>query len=118
MTDKELAEKYTKVSVNEYKDSLVDIDDIDVLKEAIAEAYFAGLKAARQEMWHDLRKNSKDLPSMIKDERMISDLVWIHIKNWGTEVSYYDYRKNAWIVRCRVVNLDVLAWCEIPTFKE
>ena len=36
--------EYTKVSVNEYKDSLVDIDDIDVLKEAIAEAYLAGLK--------------------------------------------------------------------------
>ena len=44
MTDNEMAEKYTEVSVNEYKDSLVDIDDIDILKEAIAEAYFAGLK--------------------------------------------------------------------------
>ena len=44
MTDNEMVEKYTEVSVNEYKDSLVDIDDIDILKEAIAEAYFAGLK--------------------------------------------------------------------------
>ena len=55
-------EEYTKVSVNEYKDSLVDIDDIDVLKEAISEAYLAGLQAAEQEKIHDLRKNPKDLP--------------------------------------------------------
>ena len=110
MTDEELAEEFANngYALGCTKSSF----------EAAKEGFLAGLKAARQEMWHDLRKNSKDLPSMIKDERMISDLVWIHIKNWGTEVSHYDYRKNAWIVRCRVVNLDVLAWCEIPTFKE
>ena len=45
MTKEELekeAEEYTKVSINEYGDSLVNIDDIGVLKEAIAEAYLAG----------------------------------------------------------------------------
>ena len=45
MTKEELekeAEEYTKISSMEYSDSLVDIDDIDVLKEAIAEAYLAG----------------------------------------------------------------------------
>lgn len=41
-------EEYTKLSMNKYKDSLVDIDDIDVLKEAIAGAYLAGLKVDRQ----------------------------------------------------------------------
>ena len=41
-------EEYTKVLVDEYEDCLVDIDDIDVLKEAIMEAYLAGLKADRQ----------------------------------------------------------------------
>ena len=54
------SDEYVKISVNEYKDSLVDIDDIDVLKEAISEAYLAGLQA--QEKIHDLRKNPKDLP--------------------------------------------------------
>lgn len=49
MTDNEMAEEYTEVSVNEYKDSLVDIDDIDILREAIAEAYLTGLKTGRQE---------------------------------------------------------------------
>ena len=50
-----MVEEYTKVSVNEYRDSLVDIDDIDVLKEAIAEAYLAGLKVAKQETWHYIK---------------------------------------------------------------
>lgn len=62
MTDNEMVEKYTEVSVNEYKDSLVDIDDIDILREAIAEAYLTGLKTGRQEKWHDLKKNPQDLP--------------------------------------------------------
>ena len=68
--------------------------------------------------WHDLRKNPEDLPPMIKDERKISDTVWLHIHNWGTEEAYYDYRKCSWIVRCRIVDLDVIAWCEIPVFGE
>ena len=55
MTDNEMVEKYTEVSVNEYKDSLVDIDDIDILREAIAEAYLTGLKVARQEKWHYIK---------------------------------------------------------------
>lgn len=62
MTDNEMVEKYTEVSVNEYKDSLVDIDDIDILREAIAEAYLTGLKIGRQEKWHDVKKNPQDLP--------------------------------------------------------
>lgn len=59
MTDNEMVEKYTEVSVNEYKDSLVDIDDIDILREAIAEAYLTGLKAGRPK-WHDLRKANEE----------------------------------------------------------
>ena len=107
MTDNEMAEKYTEVSVNEYKDSLVDIDDIDVLKEAIAEAYFAGLKAARQEMWHDLRKNPNDLPE---------DCV---INQDGKRV-LYDYTKKVWRNddADEYICDDPIAWCEIPVFKE
>lgn len=67
--------------------------------------------------WHDLRKNPNDLPPMIEDERMISDSVWIHVENWGGEVGHFDYRKNAWIVRCMVVNLNVFAWMDLPKFE-
>lgn len=79
--------------------------------------FLAGFKAGKPK-WHDLKKNPNDLPPMIEDERKISNMVWLHIHNWGTEEAYYDYRKCSWIVRCRIVNLDVIAWCEIPEFME
>lgn len=101
MTDKELAEEYTKASVNEYKDSLVDIDDIDILKEAIAEAYIAGLKAGRKEKWHDLRKNPKDLPNGYRA-----------VLNQDGKTTIYDPSRG-------FLGLDgagVIAWCEIPKY--
>lgn len=66
--------------------------------------------------WHDLRKDPNDLPPMIQDERRISERVWISVENWGTEDGHYDYNKNCWIIRCRIVNLPILGWCEIPQF--
>jgi len=61
MTDEEMAKEYAEVSTNEYKDCLVDIDDKDILKEAIEEAFLAGLKAGRPE-WHKVA--DEDLPPM------------------------------------------------------
>lgn len=106
MTDNEMAEKYTEVSVNEYKDSLVDIDDIDILREAIAEAYLAGLKAARKEMWHDLRENPNDLPQ---------DCV---INQDGKRV-LYDNINKVWRNddADEYICDDPILWCEIPTFE-
>ena len=78
-------------------------------------AYLAGLKAGRPK-WHKVADG--DLPLMMEDEREISNNVWIHITNWGTEVGHYDYRKKAWIVRCMLVNLDVIAWCDIPEYTD
>ena len=92
--------------------------DIYLREESI---FISGYKLGATEngiQWHDLRKDPNDLPPMINDERKISNNVWLHIHNWGTEEAYYDYRKCSWIVRCRIVDLDVIAWCEIPTFKE
>lgn len=68
--------------------------------------------------WHDLREDVYDLPKMIDDERKISQDVWLHIENWGREVGYYDYHRNYWVVRCRQVNLPIIAWCESPTFDK
>lgn len=76
--------------------------------------FLAGLKAGRPQ-WHT---DPNDLPKMIEDERKISQDVWLHIKDWGREVGYYDYRKNYWVVRCRQVNLSVIAWCELPTLDK
>ena len=86
-------------------------------KKKVTDIFLDGLEAGKPK-WHDLRKDPGDLPPMIEDERKISNNVWIHVKNWGTEVGHYDYRKKAWIIRCRIVNLDVLGWIKIPEFEE
>ena len=85
---------------------------VDLRKAYIAGATENGIQ------WHDLREDPNDLPPMIEDERKISNTVWLHIHNWGTDEGYYDYIKCSWIVRCRIVDLNVIAWCEIPQFKE
>ena len=108
MKDEEMAEEYAD-SVEGYEIKTYSISDIE-------QAFLAGLKAGRQ--WHDLRKDPNDLPPMVQDERHISDRVWIDVGNWGTEDGYYDYKKNCWIIRCRIVNLPILGWIEIPTFDK
>lgn len=61
MTDKELAEEYEEkaeyIEVNDDGKRIYDSTDIQ-------QAYIAGLKAGRQEKWHNLRKNPKDLPNV------------------------------------------------------
>ena len=107
MTDNEMVEKYTEVSVNEYKDSLVDIDDTDILREAIAEAYLTGLKIGRQEKWHDLKKSSQDLPKE-KQEVLVFFTLPDKSKN---DVMIAEFENNDF----NFVDLeDVIAWCEIP----
>ena len=97
-------EEYTKVSVNEYKDSLVDIDDIDVLKEAISEAYLAGLQA--QEKIHDLRKNPKDLP---KENQEVLVLFTLPDKS-KNDIMIAEFENNDF----NFVDLqDVIAWKEL-----
>ena len=142
MKDEEMAGEYAKPFYNMTRYDYVEE------RTHVKEAYLAGLKAGSQldevwhdydagedcyedshegrwvkreagrPQWHDFRKDPNDLPPMIRDERKISNNVWLHIHNWGTEEGYYDYRKCSWIVRCRIVDLDVVAWYEIPQFKE
>ena len=98
-------EEYTKVSVNEYKDSLADIDDINVLKEAISEAYLAGLQA--QEKIHDLRKNPKDLP---KENQEVLVLFTLPDKS-RNDAMIAEFENNDF----NFVDLeDVIAWKELP----
>lgn len=100
------ADEYIEVSVDEYKDSLVDIDDIDVLKEAISEAYLAGFQAAKQEKIHDLRKNPKDLP---EENQEILVLFTLPDKS-KNDVMIAEFENNDF----NFVDLeDVIAWKEI-----
>jgi len=111
MTIEEKAEKRTEEKYACNEKEIMPLEAIGYKK-----GYLTGAKE-NGVVWHDLRKDVYDLPAMIEDERKISQDVWLHIKNWGREVGYYDYNKNFWVVKCRQVNLSVIAWCEIPQFK-
>ena len=75
--------------------------------EAAKEGFLAGLKAARQEMWHDLRENPNDLPR---------DCV---INQDGKRV-FYDHINKVWRNddADEYICDDPITWCEIPTFEE
>ena len=101
MTDKEMAEEYSK-SACAWIEDREPLDEID-----IQEAYLAGLKAARKEMWHDLRENPNDLPedcAINQDgKRVIYDSINKVWRNDDADEYICD---------------DPIAWCEIPTFEE
>lgn len=106
MTDIERAEEYRK----SLKQKLIDEDEFERLEmfdENVEEAYLAGLKAARKEMWHDLRENPNDLPE---------DCV---INQDGKRV-IYDSINKVWRNddADEYICDDPVAWCEIPTFEK
>ena len=68
--------------------------------------YLAGLHDG-QPKWHNLRKDPNDLPN---DDKIVSD-------REGNNVRYVKHR-NKWFYRHRTCEADVIAWCEIPQFKE
>ena len=102
MTDIERAEKYARENKRIIQCSCHNYDS----EKDLEEAYLAGLKAARQKMWHDLRENPDDLPE---------DCV---INQDGKRV-LYDRINKVW----RNDDADEyicdgpIAWCEIPTFE-
>lgn len=106
MTDIERAEEYRK----SLKQKLIDEDEFERLEmfdENVEEAYLAGLKAARKEMWHDLRENPNDLPEDCA------------INQYGKRV-IYDSINKVWRNddADEYICDDPIAWCEIPTFEE
>ena len=108
MTDIERAEEYRK----SLKQKLIDEDEFERLEmfdENVEEAYLAGLKAARKEMWHDLRKNPDDLPE-----------IYMGVLNQNGMNVVYDYTNKVWRDdnADEYICEDPIAWCEIPTFEE
>ena len=85
MTDMEMAEDYAK---NNHTLICCDCNYYDS-QEDIEEAFLAGLKAARQEKWHDLRINSKDLPERIKNCNHTHEV----LRQDGVKVRYNYYRE-------------------------
>ena len=99
MTDKELAEKYEEkidyIQVNDYGKKIYDSIDIQ-------QAYIAGLKTGRQEKWHDLRKNPKDLPNG-----------YGAVLNQEGKTTIYDPSRGF----LGLYGVGVIAWCEIPKYQ-
>ena len=74
-------------------------------------AFLAGLKAGRQEKIHDLRKNPKDLP---EENQEVLVLFTLPDKS-KNDIMLAEFENNDF----NFVDLqDVIAWCEIPSFKE
>ena len=103
MTDIEIAEKYARENKRIIQCSCHNYDS----EKDLEEAFLAGLKAARQKKWHDLRENSDDLPE---------DCV---INQDGKRV-LYDHINKVWRNddADEYICDDPIAWCEIPTFEE
>lgn len=102
MTDIERAEKYARENKRIIQCSCHNYDS----EKDLEEAYLAGLKAARQKMWHDLRENPDDLPEDCVINQDGKRVLYDHInKVWRTD--------DADEYICD----DPIAWCEIPTFE-
>ena len=103
MTDEELAEEFANngYALGCTKSSF----------EAAKEGFLAGLKAARKEKIHYLRKSPKDLP-----EENQEVLVYFTLPDKSkNDVMIAEFENNDF----NFVDLeDVIAWCEIPTFNE
>lgn len=77
----------------------------DAERIAVVEAYIAGAKESNV-VWHDLRKDPKDLPQ--KTSMVLSQS--------GDKVKYHIYGgKGHWLSQeAADLSKYVIAWCEIP----
>jgi len=83
----------------------------------VRQAYIAGA-TENGIQWHDLRKDPNDLPKEAKD-----CLVVFHNKysdNIVKDISRYSVELKKWwyIHDLKDMEEEVIAWCEIPQFKE
>lgn len=103
MTDIERAEEYCN---NEVPFDTTENGENLYTENDLKYAYLAGLKAARKEMWHDLRENPDDLPedcAINQDgKRVIYDSINKVWRNDDADEYICD---------------DPILWCEIPTFE-
>lgn len=77
-------------------------------------AFLDGLAEGRKEKWHDLRKDPNDLPRL--ESNMYS---WsITVANQLGEACHYSYSKACWETPFFTEIEGVIAWCELPKFKE
>lgn len=101
--DEKLAEEYANTVKCEWENDTYYVD----CRDKIEEAFIAGLKAARQKMWHDLRENPNDLPEDCAINQDGKRVLYDHINKVWRNDDADEYICD-----------DPIAWCEIPIFKE
>lgn len=83
-----------------------------VYLEDLKKAFLAGLKAGKDmnvaTKWHDLRKDSNDLPK-------VNQKVLLKIKDEDEPITDFYTQNNIWNFANKY---EAIAWCEIPTFSD
>ena len=85
-------------------------------RNAVLENRNVELKAGKPQ-WHDLRKDPNDLPK--RDERFytnISTSISVAVITQTGGFAFYSFDDKEWYFQGKKIN--VIAWCEIPQFKE
>ena len=100
--DEKLAEEYANTVKCEWENDTYYVD----CRDKIEEAFIAGLKAARQKMWHDLRENPNDLPEDCAINQDGKRVLYDHINKVWRNDDADEYICD-----------DPIVWCEIPTFE-
>ena len=107
MKDEEMAEEYT--AKNGFGSDCNNLTSYDANKE-IEQAFLAGLKEGRPQ-WHKVADG--DLPKKNKE-------YVVKVKEYG-DISVYIgryWKKEKLFTGSYLKELDVIAWCEIPTFDK
>ena len=104
MTDEEMAEEYAGSFEWTNDDRIIDYSK---------QGFLAGLKASRPQ-WHDLRKDPNDLPKRNKDFVVEVTIPVMTHPSYVFAAYYFDNKK--WFSDGEEIK--VIAWCEIPQFKE
>lgn len=97
MTDEEKAEEYVKTNHSHIMSG--------TMKSVYEKIYLDGLTDGRKEKWHKLREDPNDLPKE-------NGCYWGYVNYFG-----FQHRKIYWLGK-RFDITGVIAWCELPEFKE
>ena len=93
----------------ESQDDFNELDEVTWCKESI---YDSDLTYYRKPIWHDLIDNPSDLP---KDDRNVIACVEWNNGSRTSEIACYTYR---WVLNSILSRKRVVAWMEIPKFKD
>lgn len=116
---KQKAEEYA--NHNDWFEFSANVDKIgNAIRTKMERAYIAGA-TENDIQWHDLRKVPNDLPKKVGNYLVC--YLDTMLKRHSFELSYVDYLEDAHWIDEDNHNIErydevVIAWCEIPQFKE